>query len=118
MTKEKKQEKTSERTEAENIEKTVVDLAKKGKSPSEIGIILKEKHGVKKIKVLGKSITKILEKNKISHDNDLAVINKKIENLQAHYAKNKQDKRAKREIVRFIGLRRKLEKYGKKKKNS
>ena len=36
---------------------------------------------------------------------------KKISKIEQHSLKNKQDKRAKRELVKFIGLRKKLEKY-------
>ena len=104
-------EKTSERAKKEDIEKIVVDLGKKGMSPSQIGIELKEKHGVQKIKLLGKKITKILKENKIEFNDDLDNVNKKIETITKHFEDNKQDKRAKREIVRFIGLRKKLQKY-------
>jgi len=71
---------------------------------------------VQKTKLLGKSITKILDENKIPYDDDLATVNKKIKIIEKHYAKNKQDKRAKRELVKFIGLRKKLERYNKKRK--
>jgi len=108
--------KIADRQKEENIEKVVIDLAKKGYSPAKIGEILKQKQEIKKIKVLGKSITKILKENNISYENDLAIVNKKIKKLEEHYNKNKQDKRAKRELVKFIGLRKKLEKYNSKNK--
>jgi ribosomal protein S15P/S13E len=103
--------KTAERQKAENVDKLIVDLAKQGNTPAMIGQILKEKQGIENIKALGKKITKILEENNVEYDDDLAIVNKKIKSIETHYNKNKQDKRAKREIVRFIGLRRKLEKY-------
>ena len=103
--------KVPERTKAEDIEKVVVTLGKKGTSPAKIGLILKEKHNVPKIKPLGKKIMQILKENKVEHETDLDFINKKINKIEEHYQKNKQDKRAKREIVRLIGARKKLEKY-------
>lgn len=107
--------KVSEKEIAENIEKIIIGLGKEGASPAEIGMILKEKYDVDKFRVLGKRIAKILEENNIKYKLDLDFVNEKISKIEKHYAKNKQDKRAKREIVRFIGLRRKIEKYMSKK---
>src|SRR3989338_1831904 len=109
--KEKKTKKTAkkivvqERESAENIEKIIVDLAKKGTSPSQIGIILKEKYGIQKMKVLGKKITKILDENKVEYKTDLDFVNRRISKINDHAQKNKQDKRAGRELVRLIGLK-------------
>ena len=110
-------EKTSEREKVENIEQVVIDLGKKGVSPAQIGLILKKEHGVQKIRVLGKKITKILRENKILYKTDLDFVNTKLSKIGAHYEKNKQDKRAKREVVRFIGKKKKLEKYFERKKH-
>ncbi|MBI2628863.1 hypothetical protein HYW74_02175 [Candidatus Pacearchaeota archaeon] len=100
-----------ERMKVEEIESLVVDLAKQGNHPAKIGQILKEKHGVHKISVLGKKITKILKEKKIPYTNDLDFVNKKIKNIESHYAKNKQDKKSEREVVRYLSLKRKLENY-------
>ena len=105
---------TNERTEAENIEKIVVELGKKGIFPAQIGLILKKEHNVPKIRVLGKKITKILDEHKVSYKKDLDMVNEKIKKIETHSKKNKQDKRAPREITKYIGLKRKLEKYQKK----
>jgi ribosomal protein S15P/S13E len=110
----KKQE-VPERAKAENIEQLVVEIAKKEKSPAKIGLILKEKHNVNNLKALGKKITKILKENNIEYTTDLDNVNTKIERIEKHSQKNKQDKRANRELVRFIGLRKKIEKYNAKK---
>jgi len=106
-----KKPKSSEREQAENIESLVVELAKKGYSPAKIGDVLKEKYNIPKIKILGKKVTKILKENNIKYQNDLALVNKRIKKLEVHYSKNKQDKKAGREIVRLIGLKKRLEKY-------
>ncbi len=108
--------KTNERAQAENIEKIIIDLAEKHNSPAKIGSILKENYNIPKMKLLGKKIAKILKENNIKYDNDLEIVNKRIEKLDTHSKKNKQDKRAKREIVRLIGLKKKLEKYQNRKK--
>ena len=113
---EPKSKKPTERTKAENIDQVIIKLGKAGNNPAQIGLILKQKHGIQKIKTLGKQISKILKENNVSYEDDLDIVNKKIKKLQDHYEKNKQDKRAKREIVKFIGLRKKLEKYKLKKR--
>jgi len=110
-----KKNKASEREQAENTERLVIELAKKGYSPAKIGAVLKEKHNISEIKLLGKKITKILKENNMPYEDDLDIINKKIKNLEEHYNKNKQDKRAGREIVKLIGLKKRLEKYKKNK---
>ena len=46
----KEDKKTPERAKTEDVEAIVIDLAKQGNSPSKIGIILKEKYGIYKIK--------------------------------------------------------------------
>lgn len=111
----KEDKKMPERAKLEDIEAIVIDLAKKGESTSKIGIILKEKYGVEKMKLLGKKISKILKDNKIKYDNDLDFVNNKIKALETHYAKNHQDKRAEREIVKYISLKKRLGSYNLKK---
>ena len=111
MVTKKPEKKTSERAKEENIEKIVVDLGNKGLTPAKIGQELKEKYGIQKIKLLGKKITKILEENNIIYEDDIKLVDKRIKKIEGHYNKNKQDKRAGRELVRFISLKKKLEKY-------
>ena len=43
------------------------------------------------------------------------MVSKQLSKIEAHYEKNKQDKRAKREIVRFVGLKKTIKKYQDKK---
>jgi len=104
-------QKTPERAKAENIETIVVAMGKKGISPAKIGLELRDKHSVAKMKHLGKKITQILKENKVEFESDLDFVNKHITKIETHFQTNKQDKRAKREIVRYIGLRKKLQKY-------
>ena len=115
ITTKKSTKKIPERAKVEDITKIVVELAKTEKSPAKIGLILKEKYGVEKAKILGKKITQILKENNVEYDDDLAIINQKIAVLEKHWKNNKQDKRSNRELVKFIGLRKKLMKYKNKK---
>lgn len=111
----KSAKKIPERAKVEDIDKKIVDIAKTEKCPAKIGLILKEKYGITKTKALGKKITQVLKENNIEYDDDLVIVNKKIANLEEHWKNNKQDKRSNRELVKFIGLRKKLMKYKEKK---
>jgi small subunit ribosomal protein S15 len=84
------------------LEKIVVDLAKKGESPARIGLILRDKYGVPKAKLLGKKITQILKENNLSWKNDEVVINEKISGLKSHTEKNKHDYSATRALTRRL----------------
>ena len=42
------------------MEKIVVDLAGEGKSPAQIGLVLRDKYGIPKAKLVGKGIREIL----------------------------------------------------------
>ena len=106
-----KKTKTNERTQIENIEEIIVDLAKQGNHPAKIGLILKEKHGIHNLNALGKKVTKILKEKSIKFENDLDFVKKKMTKIGIHNSKNKQDKRSKRELVRYIGQKKVLEKY-------
>ena len=79
--KEAKVEKKPERAKVEDVEAIIIDLAKKGTEPAQIGQILKEKHGVPNIKILGKRITRILKENNISYQKDAQFVDKKVKNI-------------------------------------
>ncbi|RLG91643.1 MAG: 30S ribosomal protein S15, partial [Thermoprotei archaeon] len=67
-----------------DIELLVVELAKKGYTPSMIGIILRDQYGVPLVKqVTGKKLTQILEKYnvKLPVPEDLLFLMKKAVNL-------------------------------------
>jgi small subunit ribosomal protein S15 len=84
------------------LEKIVIELAKKGHSPAQIGLILRDKHGIPKVRLLGKKITKILEDAKIDYKSEKEQITKKIENLKSHIAKNKHDYTASRSLTKQL----------------
>ena len=55
------------RYKPKEIELLIVKLAKEEKTPSEIGLIMRDTYGIPDIKaVVGKPITKILEEHKLS----------------------------------------------------
>jgi len=77
------------------VEQLVVKLAKSEKSPSQIGIILRDVYGIPSVKsVTKKSILKILTENKLAPklpENLTALIKKHVK-LMKHYENNKHDK--------------------------
>src|SRR5262245_10449620 len=80
--KEETKEKTSKpswvKMKSEELEKIVVDLAKKGESPAKIGLILRDTHGVPKAKLLGKKITHILKEHGIAYASEQDRVEKRI----------------------------------------
>jgi ribosomal protein S15P/S13E len=95
-------------TQAE-YEKKVLELASKGLTSEKIGETLR-KEGIHP-KEYKKKISKILkEKGKYTNP-DLKNVEEKLERIQKHVGKNKQDKRAIREKDRVFSQVRKLKKY-------
>ncbi len=88
-------------------ESKVLALAKEGLTAEKIGQKLKDE-GIHPSEYSGK-ISKILKDDYVSPD--LKNIEAKLERVKAHYEKNKQDKRAKREKDRIFSQLRKIKKY-------
>lgn len=84
------------------LKKIVVDLAKKGETPEKIGLILRDKHGVPKAKLVDKKITKILEEEGIEYESDKEKVEKKIEKLKMHIKGNKHDYSAQRSLTKKL----------------
>jgi ribosomal protein S15P/S13E len=103
--KELKQKKLSEK----EYEKKVLDLAKAGLTSEKIGEELK-KQGIH-TKDYNKKVSKILKENNSYGEPELKNIQNKLDRIEAHVKKNKQDKRAVREKSRVFSQRRKIKKY-------
>jgi len=85
--------------DAKEVESLIVKLAKSGMAKSQIGLTLRDSYGIPDVKdVSKKSITKILEKNKLEQElpEDLSALIKRDIQLLKHLEKNKQDQVAKR----------------------
>jgi small subunit ribosomal protein S15 len=83
------------------IESRILELAKAGKSSSEIGIILRDQYAVPDVKVAtGKKIAKILESNNMKKEipEDLLNLIRKALTLQTHLQTNKKDLHNKRSL--------------------
>tara|TARA_Y100000296_G_scaffold16771_1_gene19596 strand:- start:890 stop:1237 length:348 start_codon:yes stop_codon:yes gene_type:complete len=102
----KKETKKISQTE---FEKKVIELSKKGLTAEKIGENLRKQNIHPK--EYNKKISKILKEKDIYVNPDLVNVEKKLEMIKIHHEKNKQDKRAKRDVVRVSAKIRKLKKY-------
>ena len=102
-----KEVKKSKKITQSEFEKKVLELAKKGFTSEKIGEKLRQQNIHPK--EYDKKISKILGKEYTNPD--LKNVTEKLEKIKKHYAKNKQDKRAKREKDRIFAQLRKLKKY-------
>lgn len=85
------------RYKPKEIELLIGKMAKEGKSPSQIGLILRDTYGIPDIKTsTGKKITKILAEKKQLQDvpEDLRALIKKAAMIRKHMEENKLDRTA------------------------
>jgi small subunit ribosomal protein S15 len=99
----------------DQISALVVELAKEGLSPSEIGLRLRDVHGIPLVKpVLGKSVTSVLsENNNIKSDmpEDLEKLVRKALGLQKHLRVHNSDHRNVRSLELIESKIHRLSKY-------
>lgn len=84
------------------LEKIVVDLAKDGESPAKIGLILRDKYGIPKAKLLGKKVVQILKENGIDYKSEEKILDEKVSNLKEHIGKNKHDHSSTRALTKKL----------------
>lgn len=96
------------------IESRVIELAKSGKSTSEVGMILRDQYAVPDIKTAtGKSISQILENNNMKSEipEDLRNLIRTALKLKKHLDTNKKDLKNKRNLHLTESKIRRLTKY-------
>jgi len=96
------------------IESHIIDLAKKDKSTSEIGIRLRDQYAVPDVKIAtGKKITRILKDNKIYSEipEDLKNLIRRALKIREHLEINRKDIVNKRNLQLTESKIRRLEKY-------
>ena len=101
------------------VELLVVKLAKEGKSPSQIGIYLRDVYGVPSTKLAAnKKVTEILKEKKLLKElpEDLFQLIKKAIKIRKHLETNKHDQPAKRGLTLTESKIRRLVKYYKRTK--
>jgi small subunit ribosomal protein S15 len=96
------------------IEGRILELAKAEKTTSEIGMILRDQYAVPDVKIAtGKTITQILEQNKITQElpEDLQSLIKTALKLKKHIDQHKKDFKTKRSLSLTESKIRRLMKY-------
>lgn len=87
---------------ASQVEKNVCGFAKKGLNPSQIGVMLRDSHGVAQVKsVTGSKILRILKKNGLAPEipEDLYMLIKKAVTVRKHLERFKKDKDSKFRLI-------------------
>lgn len=80
----------------------IFKLAKKGMSPSQIGVVLRDSHGIAQVKnVTGNKILRILKSNGLAPEipEDLYHLIKKAVAVRKHLERNRKDKDAKFRLI-------------------
>ena len=86
----------------------IVKLAKKGLAPSQIGVLLRDQHGIPQVRfITGKKILRVLKKNGIflmtgcapQIPEDLYNMIKKAVSIRKHLEKNRKDKDSKYRLI-------------------
>merc|ERR1739840_91439 len=80
----------------------IIKLAKKGFTPSQIGVTLRDCHGIPQVKsITGSKILRILKKSGLAPKipEDLYHLIKKAVNIRKHLEKNRQDKDSKFSLI-------------------
>ena len=98
----------------EEAEAFVIQLAREGHPPSQIGVLLRDQYGIPLIKFLtGKSVTEIMASAGASLElpEDLQVLLQKATRLQRHLARNRADAVNKRSLELVMSKVRRLAKY-------
>ncbi|XP_006574249.1 40S ribosomal protein S13-like, partial [Glycine soja] len=84
------------------VEENICKFAKKGLTPSHIGVILHDSHGIAQVKsVTGSKILRILKAHRLAPEisKDLYHLIKKVVYIRKHLERNKKDKDSKFKLI-------------------
>ena len=90
------------KTTTADVEEHVCKLAKKGLTPSQIGVILRDSSGIPAVKsVTGSKILRLLKKNGLAPEipEDLYCLIKKAVSVRKHLERNRQDTDSKFRLI-------------------
>lgn len=85
----------------EEVKQIILKIAEKQPdlSSEKIGLVLRDNYGIPKTKLYGIKISKILKEAGKYNDPNLKNLTNKVENIEKHISKNKQDKKAGRSLI-------------------
>ncbi len=90
------------------MEKVVLDLYNDGLTSEKIGLVLRDKHGVKNFREeFGLKISEVIGKN----DADQKNISRNLDNLRRHFDTNKKDQPAKRRLIKTAAHLKTIQEY-------
>jgi small subunit ribosomal protein S13e len=102
------------KTTADQVNEQVVKLAKKGLTPSQIGVILRDSHGIAQVKnITGNKIVRILRANNLAPaiPEDLYHLIKKAVSVRKHLERYRKDKDAKYRLILIESRVHRLSRY-------
>ncbi|KAL7275169.1 ribosomal 40S subunit protein S13 [Rhizina undulata] len=102
------------KTTPEQIEEQICKLARKGATPSQIGVILRDSHGVPQVKfATGNKILRILRSNGLAPEipEDLYMLIRKAVAVRRHLARNRNDKDSKFRLILIESRIHRLSRY-------
>jgi small subunit ribosomal protein S13e len=104
---------------SEDVKEQIFKLAKKGLTPSQIGVILRDSHGVAQVRhVTGNKILRILKAQGLASTipEDLYCLIKKAVSIRKHLERNRKDKDGKFRLILVESRIHRLARYYKSKK--
>eukprot|EP00475_Leptophrys_vorax_P042202 TRINITY_DN79572_c0_g1_i1.p1 TRINITY_DN79572_c0_g1~~TRINITY_DN79572_c0_g1_i1.p1 ORF type:complete len:152 (+),score=29.50 TRINITY_DN79572_c0_g1_i1:57-512(+) len=108
------------KTDTAEVKDEIQKLAKKGKTPSQIGVLLRDSRGIPSVKsITGSQILRILKVSGLAPEipEDLYHLIKKAVNVRRHLEKNRKDKDSKFRLILIESRIHRLARYYKLKKN-
>ncbi|XP_028801333.1 40S ribosomal protein S13-like [Neltuma alba] len=103
----------------QDVEENICKFAKKGLTPSQIGVILRDSHGIAQVKgVTGNKILRILKAHGLAPEipEDLYHLIKKAVSIRKHLERNRKDKDSKFRLILVESRIHRLARYYKKTK--
>ena len=104
---------------ATEVEEHCCRLAKKGLTPSQIGVILRDQNGIAQVRsITGNKILRLLKKNGMAPElpEDLYCLIKKAVNVRKHLERNRKDKDSKFRLILIESRIHRLARYYKRTK--
>ncbi|XP_010524369.1 PREDICTED: 40S ribosomal protein S13-1 [Tarenaya hassleriana] len=107
------------KTSPQDVDESICKFAKKGLTPSQIGVILRDSHGIPQVKsVTGSKILRILKAHGLAPEipEDLYHLIKKAVAIRKHLERNRKDKDSKFRLILVESRIHRLARYYKKTK--